>query len=102
VFTATVTGVSQNFLAEDLTAHRLQTVRQLDFRAEKKIRLTGRARLGVIFDLYNVFNANPELNINARTGTLTIGETGAVIPTFNAVTTILPPRIARLSARLEW
>jgi hypothetical protein len=102
VFTATVTGISQNFMAEDLTAHRMQTLKQLDFRAEKQIRLTGRARLGVIFDLYNVFNANTELNINARTGTLTISETGAVIPTYNSVTTILPPRIARLSARLEW
>jgi hypothetical protein len=102
VFTATVTGVSQNFQAEPITAHRMQTVRQLDLRAEKRFTLIGRAKLGVILDVYNAFNANPELNVRATTGTLTISETGAVIPTFNTPTTILPPRIVRLSARFDF
>jgi len=93
---------TQPLHAEPITAHRLDTVRQLDFRAEKTFKVTGRARLGVIFDVYNVFNANPELNIRATTGRLTISESGAAIPTFNTPTTILPPRIARISARLDW
>jgi hypothetical protein len=102
VFTATVTGVSQNFMAEDLLAHRMQTVKQLDLRAEKKLSLTGRVKLNVIFDVFNVFNANPEINILAGTGRITILESGASIPTYGSVSTILPPRIARLSGRLEW
>ncbi len=104
VFAATLNYGAQNFQAEPITAHRHQTVKQLDFRAEKKFNLSssGRAKLGVIFDVYNVFNANPELNIRATTGTLTISESSAVIPTYNTPITILPPRIARLSARLSW
>jgi hypothetical protein len=102
VFTATVTGQSQNFQAEDVTARRLETIKQLDFRIEKKIKLTGNAKLGVLFDLFNVFNANTVLNLNARTGRLTISETNVNVPTFESPSTILPPRIARISGRLEW
>ena len=102
VFLATVTGVTQNFQAEPITAHRFDTIRQLDFRAEKQFSITKRARLTALLDVYNVFNAHPELNIRATTGILTISETSAVIPTFNTPTTILPPRIARISARLDW
>jgi hypothetical protein len=102
VFTASVNGISQNFLAEDITAHRMETVKILDFRAEKRLTLRGRAKLGLIFDVYNVFNENTELNINARTGRLTISETGSNVSTFESPVTILPPRIARLSARLSW
>jgi hypothetical protein len=93
---------TQNLRAEPLTSHRQDAVKQLDFRAEKKFKVTGRARLVLIFDVYNVFNANPELNIRHTTGRLTISETGTNIPTFNTPVTILPPRIARISARLDW
>jgi hypothetical protein len=104
VFSATVTGISQNFQAEPITAHRLETIKQLDLRAAKVFNLTstGRAKLHVIFDLYNVFNANTELNIRATTGTLSISQTGTVIPAYATPVTILPPRIARLSGRIEW
>ncbi len=107
VFTANVTGagittVSQNFPAESFDARRIQTHKQLDFRAEKKFTLSGRTKLGLLFDVFNVFNSNTETNLNASTGRLTISETGASVPTFGSPTTILPPRIARLSARLEW
>jgi hypothetical protein len=109
VFTANVAGagittVSQNFAAEDPLLRRMETVKQLDFRAEKKFRLTasGRAKLGVLVDVFNVFNANTVLNLSAQTGRITISETGANVPTFESPTTILPPRIARISARLEW
>jgi hypothetical protein len=102
VFSATVTGVTQNIMPEPLDAHRMETFKQLDFRAQKDFSLGPRAKLGVIFDLYNVFNANTELNINARTGRLTISETGANVPTFESPVTILPPRIARFSATISW
>jgi hypothetical protein len=93
---------TQNLRAEPLSSNRHETVKQLDFRAEKKVPLTGRVKLGLIFDVYNVFNANSELNIRHTSGRLTISESGANIPTFNTPVTILPPRIARLSARLSW
>jgi len=102
IFAATVTGVSQNFLAEPITTNRMETIKQLDFRAEKKVGLSNRLRLGLIFDAYNVFNANTELNIRAGTGRLTVSESGENIPTFGTPVTILPPRIARFSVRLEW
>jgi hypothetical protein len=93
---------TQNLRAEPLTSHRQDTIRQLDLRAEKKFKITGRAHLGLIFDVYNVFNANPELNIRHTTARLTISETGANIPAFATPVTILPPRIARISARFDW
>jgi hypothetical protein len=101
-FAANLNYGSQNFQAEPITSHRLETVRQLDIRAEKRFKVTGRARLGVIFDVYNVFNANTELNIRATTGRLAISETGTAIPTYNTPLTILPPRIVRLSARFDF
>lgn len=112
VFNATATsgaggGAGTNYgtqplYAEPLTTHRFDTVKQVDLRAEKGFGLSQRVRLSLIFDVYNVFNANPVLNLRATTGRLTISETGANIPTFQTPITILPPRIARLSARLEF
>jgi hypothetical protein len=102
VFTANAGSISQNFQAEPITAHRLETVKQVDIRAEKRFKLTGRVNFNVLFDVFNLLNANTELNIRATTGTLTISETGAVIPAFGTPTTILPPRIARISGRLSW
>ena len=74
----------------------------MDFRAEKLIKLKGRVNFNVLFDLFNVMNANTELNVRGTTGTLTISESGATIPAFGTPTTILPPRIARISGRLSW
>lgn len=102
VFTANAGTISQNFMAQPLTANRLQTVKTFDLRAEKRFKVSARMNLGVLFDVFNVFNANTETNIRATTGTIAISETGAVIPAFNTPTTILPPRIARISARLSW
>ena len=102
VFTANAGAISQNFLAEDINAHRLETVKQMDIRAEKRFKLNKRLNFNVLFDVFNVLNANTELNIRATTGTLTISESGLTIPALNTPTTILPPRIARISGRLSW
>ena len=93
---------TQPLHAEPVTSQRMETVKVLDLRAEKSFKVSGRVKLGILFDVYNVFNANPELNIRSTTGRLTISESGANIPTFNTPVTILPPRIARISARLDW
>jgi len=104
VFTASAGGINQNFMAESVTAHRLATVKQFDFRAEKRFKLSGRVNLNVLFDVFNVLNANTELNIRATTGTITILEPNptVTIPAYGTPTTILPPRIARISGRLSW
>ena len=73
----------------------------VDLRIDKSFALKGRVKLGILFDVYNLFNANTELNIRSTTGRLAISRS-ATIPTFNTPLTILPPRIARISARLDW
>jgi hypothetical protein len=93
---------TQNLRAEPLTTNRHETYKQLDVRLEKRFPLAGRVKLGVMLDVYNVFNANTELNIRHTSGRLVISETGANIPTFGTPVTILPPRIARISARLDF
>lgn len=102
VFSASVGGVTQSFAAEPITAHRLDTVYQLDLRAAKRLALRGRLRLGVALDVLNVFNGNAELSVRATTGRLSVTETGQNIPAFGTPLTVLPPRIARVSARVEW
>ncbi len=93
---------TQPLHAEPITAHRMETIKVLDLRAEKQFTLRGRLKLGILLDLYNVFNENTELNIRSTTGTLTISESGTTIPTFNTPITILPPRILRISGRLSF
>ena len=102
VFAANAAGIAQNFQAEPIDAHRMETVKQVDFRAEKRFKLKGRVNFNVLFDLFNVMNANTELNVRGTTGTLTISESGATIPAFGTPTTILTPRIALISGRLSW
>ena len=97
-----MTGVQTCALPISLTTSRLATVKQLDVRAEKRFKLTGRVNLNVLFDVFNLLNANTELNIRGTTGLITISESGAVIPAFGTPTTILPPRIARISGRISW
>jgi hypothetical protein len=93
---------TQSLKAQEIDANRMETISQLDLRADRTFKLGERVKLTVLLDVYNVFNANSELNIRGTTGRLTISETGASIPTFNTPVTILPPRIARLSARLSF
>ncbi len=93
---------TQPLHAEPITALRMQTVKQLDMRVEKQFTLSGRLKLGVLFDVYNMLNSNDELNIRSTTGRLTINATGVNIPTFNTPVTILPPRIVRISGRLSF
>ncbi len=93
---------TQPLHAEPIDAFRMETFKQLDLRTEKQFTLSGRLKLGILLDLYNVFNANTEINIRSTTGTLTISESGTTIPTFNTPVTILPPRILRISGRISF
>jgi len=99
---------TQSFQAEPLGTFRMPTVTVVDIRAEKKFKLTQKVGLSVILDGYNLTNANTVINSNHATGLTTINEstinggTAVRVPTFQSPTTILPPRIARVSARLSW
>ncbi len=100
--TGTLNYGSQAVQAEPLGTFRLENIMQLDFRLDKRFKLTDRITLSAIVDVFNALNANTELNIRHTTGRLTISETGQSIPAFQTPITILPPRIARFSARISW
>jgi Carboxypeptidase regulatory-like domain len=62
----------------------------LDFRVSKELRM-GAWRIEPVFDIYNIFNANPVLNQNVAVGS-TLG-----VPTL-----ILAPRLIRLSIKASF
>ena len=78
-------------LAEPVGTRRMDNITIVDVRVEKRIRLHDNWRLAPFVDLFNLLNANPEQN--------TIWSSG---PLFLRPVTIVPPRIARIGAKLEW
>ena len=88
---ATNYTAAQLFLAEPIGTRRQETVALVDFRVEKQIRFADRARLGLFFDLFNVFNSNTPVNLNWRSGAA-----------FEMPTTVLPPRIAKFGVKFDW
>jgi len=84
-FTTGLTRLSEVILLmEDPAAHRLPTQNILNLRFEKKQKI-GIGTAGFQLDLFNVTNSNVELGITTRSGS-----------TFNNVTSIVPPFVARL------
>jgi Carboxypeptidase regulatory-like domain len=75
---------------EDPAARRLPTVNLLNLRLEKRQK-TKIGTVGLQFDLFNIANTNVELGVTARSG-----------PTFNNVTSIVPPRIARIGVTFSF
>ena len=61
-----------------------------DLRVEKEHRF-GSRDFSVFFDLYNMFNANPAQNLQWSSGTA-----------FNRPLSIVPPRLARIGAKLNF
>lgn len=82
---------SVRLAAEPLDTRRQDNITVLDFRLEKVVNLGSGLRLGPFMDLYNVLNANPEQNITWSSGS-----------SFLRPTNIVPPRILRLGAKLNW
>ena len=62
-----------------------------DVRAEKKFGIGAKREVSVFFDLYNMFNANPAQNLQWSSGT-----------SYNRPLSIVPPRLARISAKLNF
>ena len=81
---------SVRFLAEPLGTHRQDDIIITDVRVEKEHRF-GRRDFAVFFDVYNMFNSNPAQNLQWSSGTA-----------FNRPLSIVPPRLARIGAKLNF
>lgn len=78
-------------LAEPVGARRTDNITVVDLRIEKSVRLAPTRRIAGFVDVLNCFNENPELNVVWSSG-----------PSFLRPVSILPPRIARVGAKLDW
>ncbi len=81
---------AQPVMVEPLASNRLDNVTIWDLRAEKVFRFSGRSVSGFM-DLYNIANSNAEFRQIYTSGS-----------SFGFPTTIIPPRIIRFGAKLEW
>ncbi len=59
---------TQPFFLENIDQNRSDNVALLDIRLDKTFNLTDKFRVSGFFDIYNVFNSNPETNFIIRTG----------------------------------
>jgi hypothetical protein len=79
-------------LAEPIGTRRMDHVTLFDTRVEKAFALGARLRLSAFIDAFNLLNANPEQNINWMSGA----------GTFRQPIAVVPPRIVRIGAKLDW
>jgi hypothetical protein len=89
-FASTLSYGSVRFLAEPLGTRRQDAISIVDLRVEKTHQF-GSRDLSVFFDLYNMTNANPAQNLQWSSGTA-----------FNRPLSIVPPRLARIGAKLNF
>jgi hypothetical protein len=89
-FTRTLSYGSVRFIAEPLGTRRQDTILITDLRVEKTHHFGGR-NISLFFDLYNMFNQNPEQNIASTSGT-----------SFLRPLSIVPPRLARIGVKLNF
>jgi hypothetical protein len=76
--------------AEELNARRQDNVSLFDLRIERATSV-GRARLSPFIDIYNVTNANPVQNTSWSAGS-----------SFLRPLAIVPPRVLRVGAKVDW
>jgi hypothetical protein len=81
---------TQPVIVEPLSTNRLDNVTIWDLRAEKVFRFGGRSVSGFM-DLYNITNSNAEFRQIYVSG-----------GSFGFPTTIVPPRVIRFGAKVEW
>ncbi len=90
-FAANLSYGSVRFLAEPMGTQRQDAIVITDLRVEKTVRFANRRDLSVFFDLYNMFNANPAQNLQWSSGTA-----------YNRPLSVVPPRLARIGAKLNF
>ena len=81
---------SVRFIAEPLGTRGQDAIVITDLRVEKTHRF-GARDISVFFDFYNMFNGNPEQNIQSSSGTA-----------FLRPLSIVPPRLARIGVKLNF
>jgi hypothetical protein len=89
-FASTLSYGSVRFLAEPMGTRRQDTIAILDLRVEKTHSFSGRD-ISLFFDLYNLSNQNPAQNLQWSSGTA-----------FNRPLSIVPPRLARIGAKVNF
>ncbi|HEX8029192.1 MAG TPA: carboxypeptidase regulatory-like domain-containing protein [Vicinamibacterales bacterium] len=91
-FSSSVLSIgSVRFLAEPMDTRRQDTILITDLRVEKSQKFGGGHDISVFFDLYNMFNANPAQNLQWSSGT-----------TWDRPLSVVPPRLARIGAKLNF
>jgi hypothetical protein len=90
-FQSSLSFGSVRFLAEPMGTRRQDAIFISDLRVEKTARFGGGRDISVFFDLYNMFNANPAQNLQWSSGTA-----------FNRPLSIVPPRLARFGAKVNF
>jgi hypothetical protein len=90
-FTAVMNYGTIRVPSETLNTRRQDNVDILDFRAEKVVRLGANFSVAPFMDIYNVLNANPVQN-----------QTWASGSSYLRPTNIVPPRLLRLGAKVNW
>jgi hypothetical protein len=71
----------------------MDNITLVDLRVEKAFPIDTERRISMFFDVFNLLNGNPELNVNwsaDRAGT------------FGTPIAIVPPRIARVGMKVAW
>jgi hypothetical protein len=91
-FVATMNYGNATIRASEFGSERGEHISVFDLRAEKLLDLSAiRTRLGLFFDVYNIFNANPAQAFATNSGA-----------SFLRPSAITPPRIARVGVKLDW
>jgi hypothetical protein len=90
-FTARLQYGTVIVLAEPVGTRRMDNITIADVRLEKSFRTARSRRFAAFFDVFNVFNANPEQNI--------VWSSGA---SYLRPISIVSPRIARIGAKVHW
>ena len=78
-------------LAEPFGTRRQDDITLFDLRAEKVFALPRNLKVSGFLDLFNLFNTNAEQNTSYNSGT-----------SFLRPLNIIPPRIARIGARITF
>jgi hypothetical protein len=91
-FSSSVLSIgSVRFLAEPMDTRRQDTIAITDLRVEKTAEFMKSRTISVFFDIYNMFNANPAQNLQWSSGT-----------SWNRPLSIVPPRLARIGAKVNF
>ena len=91
MFSYTFNYATVTVLAEPIGTRHQDTIAIFDMRAEKKFTIAGRLKASGIFDAFNLFNSNAEQNTSFNSGS-----------SFLRPLNIIPPRIARIGARITF